>query len=589
MKLPLTVTLAFCLIGAGPACTWIDDATFSDRMDLDRDGELGTTDCDDNDPTVQILSWYSDVDGDGYGSTVSVVQQCDQPIGYVSLAGDCDDGDANVSPGVEEICNGFDDDCNDEIDDALDQVTLWPDEDGDGYGDPDGKSYDDCDIYDGYIDNEDDCDDDDESIGAETTYYPDADGDGYGDPSEPETSCADLTTSGFTLEDGALDCDDSLDHVNPDRPEICDDSDNDEDCDGFSDDDDVDGAYFPLRWYPDEDGDGLGSATSLAQWSCDGTIGGTSTYVDNTTDCDDADASGIPCLWAWKYVATGKQQTCALGNQGAAHCWGAGSLDGHAGPFESVATGDQWACGLSRDGAITCWSGNTPPDDASLVPEDLDGQRVVAFASGFGDTCAATEYGEVHCWGNSDTLNTDAPQGYYSALTAYAALFCGTRAEDNAVDCWGRELGIIPTEEGGQISWIQPMDRVDAGSSSLENGNSTICGITTAGHHPVCLTNESKPGWGLEFTTTVLHVSVGGAMACTIDQDNSLTCVSGETTSSKNNPYVDTPVPADPLAAFIRVSAGYDHGCALTSTGKIGCWGDNDENQLEVPAWEIQE
>ncbi len=92
------------------------------------------TDCDDGDPAVhpdaqevcnQIdddcdgeideagaldSSWYLDVDGDGYGNDEEVIEQCEQPSGYVLEGGDCDDGDPAVSPGADERCNGEDDD-----------------------------------------------------------------------------------------------------------------------------------------------------------------------------------------------------------------------------------------------------------------------------------------------------------------------------------------------------------------------------------------------------------------------------------------------------------------------------------------------
>ena len=69
-----------------------------------------------------------DADGDGY----SVVGAC------VGSANDCDDNNANVNPGVTEICNGIDDDCDgltdDEDDDPGYQLLWYIDSDGDGVG-----------------------------------------------------------------------------------------------------------------------------------------------------------------------------------------------------------------------------------------------------------------------------------------------------------------------------------------------------------------------------------------------------------------------------------------------------------------------
>ena len=37
---------------------------------------------------------------------------CEEPEGYVSGAGDCDDASAEVSPLADEVCDGVDNDCD---------------------------------------------------------------------------------------------------------------------------------------------------------------------------------------------------------------------------------------------------------------------------------------------------------------------------------------------------------------------------------------------------------------------------------------------------------------------------------------------
>ena len=263
-----------------------------DGLDDDCDGEVDEQPLDGD-------TWYTDADGDGYGDPAASTAACQQPSGAVADGSDCDDGDAAIHPGADELCDGVDDDCDGDVDedDAVDAPTWYRDGDGDGYGDPDlpiaacsapqgrVESGGDCDDGDPTIhpdadetcdgvDN--DCDglvDEDDALDA-PTWYPDADGDGYGDESAAMHACA--QPSG-TLADGS-DCDDAAAAVNPAADELCDGLDND--CDGDVDEDD---AVDAPTWYRDGDGDGYGNAatTSVA-------CSQPSRYVADDSDCDDA-------------------------------------------------------------------------------------------------------------------------------------------------------------------------------------------------------------------------------------------------------------------------------------------------------------
>ncbi len=63
-------------------------------------------------------TYTADADGDGYGSTTSVVKPCPSP-GFVAKSGDCDDTSAGVNPGAAEVCgNAVDDNCGAGVDEG---------------------------------------------------------------------------------------------------------------------------------------------------------------------------------------------------------------------------------------------------------------------------------------------------------------------------------------------------------------------------------------------------------------------------------------------------------------------------------------
>ena len=171
-----------------------DEALPDDEADADFDGAaLCDGDCDDDDPFLNLM----DQDNDGWDT----------------CSGDCEDGITSINPGVEEACNGYDDNCDDvllddEVDDDLDGFMLCDDDcdDGDSRRYPGNQE-----LCDG-VDNN--CD---EAMSAEEY---DDDGDGY-------TECDD----GLTANEG--DCNDLDDAIFPGAAELC--NGYDDNCDSIVD------------------------------------------------------------------------------------------------------------------------------------------------------------------------------------------------------------------------------------------------------------------------------------------------------------------------------------------------------------------
>jgi hypothetical protein len=216
---------------------------------------------------VAMLAGCADTNSETHDS----VSEIDVDGDGVSSLDDCDDENAAVFPGAEEICNGVDDNCDGLIDEGQ------PDTDKDGV--VDCADTEDCDGLDndgdGLVDEhfpDTDVDGTADCVDAEDCDGLDNDGDGLVDEDQPDTDG-----------DGVVDCMDT------------------EDCDGL--DNDGDGAVD--EGFADNDGDG--TADCMDTEDCDGldndgdgvvdedfvdTDGdGTADCVD-TEDCDGLDNDG---------------------------------------------------------------------------------------------------------------------------------------------------------------------------------------------------------------------------------------------------------------------------------------------------------
>ena len=211
-------------------------------------GDTGTdtdTDTDTDTPPV-------DADGDG-----------------VFSVDDCDDNDAAVYPGADEVCDDKDNDCDGTVDgpDSVDAVVQYADADADGFGDAAVLATD-CTVMSGFVENLDDCDDTNKSI-------------------------------------------------NPDATEVCDEADVDEDCDGLIDDgDDSVDLKTGTPYFADKDGDGYGDVDNMVV-SCDPVSG----LVLDSTDCDDEKALIGPTCFVgfdgtfgktWETLASGDDALYSL-------------------------------------------------------------------------------------------------------------------------------------------------------------------------------------------------------------------------------------------------------------------------------------
>ncbi|MBK9370657.1 MAG: putative metal-binding motif-containing protein [Deltaproteobacteria bacterium] len=257
-----------------------------DIFDLDRDGSLALGDALSLIVTVTftpekeqvylglVQVRYDDIDGGG-SATVSLTgegsaSEADNDAdGYRVVDGDCDDNNASVNPGADEVCDGRDNDCSGAP--------------GSDESDADGDSWLVC---------EGDCDDGDKSV------YPDAKeicDDKDSDCDGVETDRDDADEDGWSICDG--DCDDGDARARPGGVEVCDGADND--CDGGEDNIDADNdGHSVCSDAGDCDDNDRRAYPVVVDASASGEEDGTDTKPYNTLDEGLANLDGT-CRTVW--------------------------------------------------------------------------------------------------------------------------------------------------------------------------------------------------------------------------------------------------------------------------------------------------
>jgi hypothetical protein len=268
---------------------------FLDGLDNDCDGDV--------DEDVAAVTWYADLDGDGFGNAAGGTTRSEIPVeGFSVLSSDCDDGRAMARPSASELCNGLDDDCDGIAGFVIDVGDL-EDDDGDGVVDaacPLGLDCNDLDAttrpgVDELCDSRDnDCNGTVDDGITELAWLLDRDGDGVGDDRSPPIYTCELVPGRVLL---SGDCDDEDVSRRPGAFDACTRPDVDDDCDGAIDEA---GAIRPF--FVDADGDGAGFGA--ARLSCAAATG----LSVRDDDCDDADGARSPS--ASELCAGGVDEDC---------------------------------------------------------------------------------------------------------------------------------------------------------------------------------------------------------------------------------------------------------------------------------------
>ena len=335
-------------------------------------------------------------------------------------------------------------------------------------------------------------------------------------------------------------------------------------------------------------------------------------------------------------LATGTAHSCGVTSTGGLRCWGdnrsgqlgdgtsisgsiAADVTGLSSGVVSVVVGSAHTCALSTDGVVKCWGLNKygqlgdGSSTSRSTPTDVTGlsSGIVAIAAGFQSTCALTTMGAVKCWGLNDYLRwgssgsmvVSAPMNVnffgsgVVAIAAGAVHTCAVTAV-GGVSCVGDnrngQLGNGVATPG--IGLTADVLDLSSGVVSITAGGNHTCALTTAGGVKCwgyngngqlgdgSTANRTTPVDVSGLASEVAAISAGADHTCALSAVGAVNCwgyngagqIGDGTTTGRLIPTTVSGLGS----GVASISAGSTNTCALTTTGVVKCWGNNDYGQL---------
>jgi len=306
--------------------------------------------------------------------------------------------------------------------------------------------------------------------------------------------------------------------------------------------------------------------------------------------------------FALQSISAGAKHACGITADHVAYCWGR-NADGELGnpaattpcpesneacsqkpvrvagnlAFASISAGHQYTCGITTSGAAYCWGSNSygqlgiggqsPSSRPARV--GIEGVTFTSISAGFSHTCAVTTSGAAYCWGSNagGMLGSGGPPGgghtvptlvaghvVFRSVSAGYFHTCGV-ARDGKTYCWGRN-------EQGEVGTT----------------------ARTPSSVPVRVAGD--------LASRLVQAAPEFDYSCAVDATGAVHCWGSgcygqlgldsipEMCGTPAMPCSSTPAAVKTPAAIQSISASFSHSCALTATGTVLCWGDNNEGQL---------
>lgn len=329
----------------------------------------------------------------------------------------------------------------------------------------------------------------------------------------------------------------------------------------------------------------------------------------------------------FKTVSSGEHFTCGLTTLGDVYCWGANdrsqlgtsAISANSTPNKvyqvsnavEIAAGRDFACARISDGGVACWGRGDLGQTGDGIDTTIDrifATRVqsintaIGIAAGSSHACVLLSDKTVKCWGENqnfqlgnETSKIETMPILVQGIPPIKQINSGSNhtcalSETGFAYCWGDnkfgQLGI------GNMQILKSKPSVVLGVKKVTN--------IQMGYNSSCASSEGTGfscwGWGIDgqlaetdrfnrslpvpMTLSTITESATALVAISLGRTKSC----GLLNSARSNLMYcwGTTVSTDPVSgsSAISVSLGNDHGCLVTTTGTVQCWGWNHKGQL---------
>jgi len=347
--------------------------------------------------------------------------------------------------------------------------------------------------------------------------------------------------------------------------------------------------------------------------------------------------SGVLLDVSLVYISAGGSHTCAVDDEGSAYCWGngvngrlgnnatsgnqtspvavntAGVLAGKS--LEKIAAGGSHTCAIDDQGAAYCWgagangrlgNGNVADQSTAVIVNVsgvLNGKFLEQITTGEAHTCALDSDGKTYCWGlNSsgqlgDGSNTDrnTPVAVYTQgnLTGRAleqvvagSLHTCVVASSSEGFCWGAGAN-------GRLGNNNSADQnapvlIDTSSLSLPPAvprvrldDADCISVTVVSNTSItCITSPHVAGW-VDVSVTIngeTQVLINGFRYDSLD----VTAISPDYGPDTGGTMVTITGTGFYMSGIYiaDVATGTNHTLAIDDEGNLYAWGRNNQGQL---------